>query len=196
MAKFGSWAADHWGLTADGYFLLVVIDELSRYPEVEVVKGTGAEDNIEAFDNIFARRGYCKILKSDNGPPFNDNDSHLLQKYFKWVDIDHQPVHSAEDPEANGLAERFMKICRKAWHTTIIEGNNPQAELNKMLQLYRGIPHPITGHALAELLFGRKFRTGLPQLPTANKREDIQDAHKREETEKKKQKMTKDSKSM
>ena len=34
-------SADHWGIT-DGYHLLVVIDELSRYPEVVVVKGTDA----------------------------------------------------------------------------------------------------------------------------------------------------------
>ena len=45
-------AADHWGST-DGYLLLVVIDELSQYLEVEV-KGTGAEGNIEAFENIFS----------------------------------------------------------------------------------------------------------------------------------------------
>ena len=36
-------AADHCGPTTDGYFLLVVIDELSRYPEVAIVRGTGAE---------------------------------------------------------------------------------------------------------------------------------------------------------
>ena len=45
-------AADHWDST-DGYLLLVVTDELSQYLEVEV-KGTGAEGNIEAFENIFS----------------------------------------------------------------------------------------------------------------------------------------------
>ena len=46
-------------------------------------------------------------LKSGIGP---DNDSHLLQKYFKQAGTDHQPEHNAEDPQANGLAEGFMKI--------------------------------------------------------------------------------------
>ena len=41
--------ADYWVPTADSYFLLVVIDKLSRYPK-EVVKGTGAKDIIEASD--------------------------------------------------------------------------------------------------------------------------------------------------
>jgi hypothetical protein len=41
--------ADHWGPTKDGHHILVVIDGLTRYPEVAVVKGTSAEDNIQAF---------------------------------------------------------------------------------------------------------------------------------------------------
>ena len=47
-------AADHWGPTADGYFLPVEIDNLSRYPEVKVMKCAGAEENTEASGNIFA----------------------------------------------------------------------------------------------------------------------------------------------
>ena len=187
-------AADHWGPTADGKYLLVVIDELSRYPEVAVVKGTGAEDNVEAFDNIFARHGYCKKLKTDNGPPFNGKENHTLQRYFKWAGIEHQPVYSAEDPEANGLAEAFMKVCRKAWHAALIEGNNPRAELNKTLQLYRATPHPTTGFPPAELLFGRKFRTRLPQLPTPAVRDDITQARTHDYQQKQKQKSQKDKK--
>ena len=73
-------AADYWGPTSDGKYLLVVIDELSRYPEVAIVSSTGADANIAALDEIFARHGFCKILKSDNGPPFNGQESHELQK--------------------------------------------------------------------------------------------------------------------
>ena len=177
-------SADHWGPTADGCFLLVVIDNLSRYPEVEVVRGTGGEENIEAFDNIFTRHGYCKTLKTDNGPPFNGKESHVLQKYFNWAGIDHQPTASAEDPEANGLAEAFMKVCQKIWHTAIVEGKNPRAEINKTLQLYRSTPHPTTGFAPAELLYGRKLRTRLPQLPPSTCREDIQIAISNDESAK------------
>ena len=159
-------SADHWGPTSDGFYLLVVIDELSRYPEVAVVRSTGAEENIEAFDQIFSRHGYCESLKTDNGPPFNGKENHLLQQYFKWAGIIHQPTYSAEDPEANGLAEAFMKMCRKLWHTALVEKNNPRAELNKMLHLYRSTPHPTTGKAPAELLFGRKFHA--QELATRN----------------------------
>ena len=169
-------SADHWGPTADGTYLLVVIDELSRYPEVAVVKGTGAEHNIQAFDDIFTRHGYCERLKTDNGPPFNGKEHHKLQEYFKWAGIRHEPTLSAEDPEANGLAEAFMKVCKKVWHTAIVERNDPRAELNKTLQMYRATPHPTTGKAPAELLFGRKFHSRLPQVNEETQRQDIEEA--------------------
>ena len=93
--------------------MLVVIDQLSRFPEVIEVRSTSAQANIAAFDSIFSRHGFCKTLTTDNGPPFNGNDSHDLQVYFQWAGIKHNPTMSAEDPEANGLAEAFMKIVKK-----------------------------------------------------------------------------------
>ena len=154
--------ADHWGPTSDGIHLLVVIDETSKFPEVAVVRGTNAEDNIEAFDNIFAMHGFPSKLKTDGGPPFNGGENHLLQQYFKWAGIEHHTTHSADDPEANGLAEAFMKHVKKVWHTALMEKNNPQAELNKHLQMFRATPHVSTGYSPAHLLFGRKIRTRLP----------------------------------
>ena len=155
--------ADHWGPTDDGMYLLVVIDETSKFPEVEAVKGTGAEANIDAFDSIFARHGYPSKLKSDGGPPFNGGENHLLQKYFRWAGIEHHKTHSADDPEANGLAESFMKHVKKVWHAALMERNNPVAELNKHLQMYRATPHPSTGFPPAQLLFGRNINTRLPK---------------------------------
>ena len=51
-------AADHWGPTSDGKYLLVIVDELTRYPEMVAVSSTSADANIEAFDNIFTQHGY------------------------------------------------------------------------------------------------------------------------------------------
>ena len=59
--------ADHWGPTQDGLHLLVVIDGLTRYPEVAIVKGRGADDNIQAFSDIFSRHGVPASLHNDNG---------------------------------------------------------------------------------------------------------------------------------
>lgn len=189
-------AADHWGPTPDGKYVLLVIDKLSRYPEVKIVSGTASEPNIEAFDDIFSRNGYCETLVTDGGPPFNGNESHQLQKYFKWAGIEHQVTDSAEDPEANGLAEAFMKHLTKIWHTALVEGLDPIAEANKHLQMVRATPHPTTGKSPAEMMFGRrKYRTRIPGCTIFDDSPlKIIEAQEHDRRVKKKQKASKDSK--
>ena len=189
-------AADHWGPTPDGKHLIVLVDLLSRYPEVVVVKGTAAEDNIPALDDIFSRHGFPQVLYSDNGPPFNGNDQHSLQKYFRFAGIKHIPNVSPNDPEANGLAEAFMKHCKKIWHTSITERKDPTMEINKHLRVVRSTPHISTGQIPAEVLFGRKFRGRLPDLRTnqAENRKDITAAKSKDKESKDRQKYYKDSK--
>ena len=162
-----------------------------------VVNSTSAEANIEAFDTIFSRHGYCENLTSDNGPPFNGNEYHLLQQYFHWAGIKHNPTDSAEDPEANGLAEAFMKHLAKIWHTAYIEHLNPIAEMNKHLQMVRATPHPTTGKSPAELMYGRQFRTRIPEryIQTNNSRsQSIEMAKDKDREVKSKQKYYKDKK--
>ena len=188
--------ADHWGPTPDGKHILVVIDELTRFPEVAVVSSTSADANIEAFDDIFCRHGYPDDLKTDGGPPFNGGDSHLLKEYFKWAGIHHHPTISADDPEANGLAESVMKHLKKIWHTALVEKKNPHAEINKHLLKMRTTPHPTTKKSPAELLYHRHIRTRLPQVEgTIGERPDITEAITEDQKMKQKQKMYKDRKS-
>ena len=147
---------------------------MTKYPELEVVNGTSAHDNILAIDNIFTRQGFPDILYTDNGPPFNGGKDHILQKYIRQEGIRHKPTESADDPEANGLAEAFMKHAKKVWHTSIISNKDPTLQLHKHLKMYRAAPHPTTGKSPAELLFARKFRTKLPDIRTNPVRQDIQ----------------------
>ena len=92
---------------------MVVVHRLTRYLEVEVVSGTAGEDNIAAFESIFARHGNPELVITDNGPPFNGGPDHILQRYFRQEGIRHKPTESADDPEANGLDEAFMKHAKK-----------------------------------------------------------------------------------
>ena len=117
--------ADHWGPTQDGLHLLVVIDALTRYPEVAIVKGTGADDNIQAFSDIFSRHGVPARLHSNNGAPFNGKDSHLLHQYLRNMGVTRITNKSAEDPEATGLVEAFMKHLKKIFHTAGVEREDP-----------------------------------------------------------------------
>ena len=42
----------------------------------------------------------------------------------------------------------------KIWHTCTITRRDAMAEINKRLQAYRATPHPTTGKAPAELMYG------------------------------------------
>ena len=48
---------DFLGPFPSGDYLLVVIDEYNRFPEVEIVKSTSAKSVIPRLDAIFARQG-------------------------------------------------------------------------------------------------------------------------------------------
>ena len=54
---------------------MVIIDALSK---VTIINGTSTEQNIKAFTDVFTRHGVPEVIRSNNGPPFNGNDSHLL----------------------------------------------------------------------------------------------------------------------
>ena len=62
---------DFWGPLPSGEYLLVIIDEYSRYPEVEFVRSTSAQAVIPHLDRIFSTHGFPEMAKTDGGPPFN-----------------------------------------------------------------------------------------------------------------------------
>ena len=70
----GPWkklAMEFFGPYPSGDYLLVIIDEYSWLPEVEIIRSTSAKTVIPKLDAIFARQGIPDELKTDNGPPFS-----------------------------------------------------------------------------------------------------------------------------
>ena len=67
-------ARDFLGPFPTGEYLLVVIDEFSRFPEVEIFTTISARAVIPRLDAIFARQVIPENLKSDNGPPFQGQE--------------------------------------------------------------------------------------------------------------------------
>jgi len=57
---------------------------------------------------VFATHVFPDTVKTDGGPPFNTTGSPKYQMYMKWAGVK-TIVVSPEDPEANGLAENFVK---------------------------------------------------------------------------------------
>ena len=119
----GTWkevAVDFTGPFAGGEYLLVVIDEYSRFPEVEIVYSTSANAVITKLDAIFARQGIPEVLITDNGPPFNGEQFNSWAKYIGFAHRHITPLW----PEANGEAERFMRTLGKAIRTAKLDGGN------------------------------------------------------------------------
>ena len=150
---------DFKGPIANKYYLHVVIDQYSKYPEVDIVTSTGFKKLRPILDRVFACHGIPESLSSDNSP-YNSED---MKAYAKEMGVEFTPV-SPEDPQCNGFAENFVKQLCKLLHTSIAEGKDAKSELYKFLLQYRAAPHCTTGKAPAEMLFNRRVKTKLPQV--------------------------------
>lgn len=67
-------------------------------------------------------------------------------------------------PQANGEVERQNRSILKRLRIAQAEGKNLKSEVDRFLVMYRSTPHSTTGVSPAELLYGREYRTKLPQL--------------------------------
>ena len=97
-----------------GHYVLVVIDDYSRFPEIEILHSTAAKAVLPKLDRIFAVFGVPLVVKTDNGPPFNGRE---FAQFAEYLGFKHRKV-SPLWPEANGEVERFMKTLGKAFRTS------------------------------------------------------------------------------
>ena len=159
-SKWTNLAADFYGPLPSGHHILVVIDEYTRFPEVEVLPSVSARHTLPALDRIFSSRGFPEKLKTDNGPPFNSKE---FANFAEVCGFEHKPV-TPYWPEANGNAESFMKNIGKVVKAAQLEMRPWKQELNKFLRNYRATPHTTTGVAPASLLNGYEMKIKLPQI--------------------------------
>ncbi|GFN78653.1 Pol polyprotein [Plakobranchus ocellatus] len=69
---------DFFGPTRQGHYLLVIVDNFSRFPIVKFVSSTSAKSTIPTLDKAFSEHGIPKTVRSDNGPPFNSHNFHAF----------------------------------------------------------------------------------------------------------------------
>ena len=77
-------------------YLLVAIDQYSRYPVVEIVSSTSANCTISALEKIFSEHRLSQRIIPDNGPPFKSSQ---VSTYMKNSRITHNritPLHLKE----------------------------------------------------------------------------------------------------
>ena len=163
-----------------GEHLLVVVDDFSRFPEVEIVPSTSALHVIPKLDRIFSSYGVPEIVRTDNGPPFQ---SHAFADFAQYLGFTHRRV-TPRWPQANGEVERFMKTLKKAYRTAFAERKPWKQELYKFLRNYRVTPHATTQTPPATLLFGRPIRARLPEPVSAQTPPDDNDLRARDHSKK------------
>ena len=81
----GPWkklASDFYVLLSSGEYLLVLVDEYTRYQVVEIITSTLADCVIPVLDKTFALFGVCEVLKTDNGPSHNSEQFRLFAEYM------------------------------------------------------------------------------------------------------------------
>ena len=160
---------DFAGPFPSGDYIMVVTDDYSRYPEIEILSSVSARAVIPKLDAIFARHGCPDVVKSDNGSPFN---SHEFAQFAEYIGFKHRKI-TPFWPQANGGAERCMPMMKKVVQTAQIEQKPWKQELFKFLRNYRATPHSTTGISPAEALFNRKMKVKLPEINSPNDHLDL-----------------------
>ena len=185
----GPWrdlAVDLLGPLPTGESILVVADYYSRYYERDVLRSTVTSKVISSLEEMFARHGLPESLTSDNGPQFIATE---FTESMEQRGIRHHKV-TAKWPQANGEVERQNSSLLKRLQIAHAEKKNWKKELNVYLAAYRSLPHPTTSVSPAELLFGRKIRTKLPELSDVHVEQGVRD---RDSEQKSKSKMYADT---
>ena len=146
--------------TGSSEYLLVVVDDYSRFPVVELVRSTSANAVIPCLDKVFSEYGIPEVVQSDNGPPFN---SRRFKEFSEYWGFHHRKV-TPYWPRANGEVERFMRTIKKVIKAAVMENQAWKQEMHRFLRNYRATPHASTKVSPATSLFGRPIKTRLPQL--------------------------------
>ena len=117
--KWSHLCADFYGPLPSDEYLLVVLDEYSRCPEVEIVKSLSAQTVIQ-FLTVFSSRGIPENLKTGNGTPFQSSE---FRNFANDLGFQHQRI-TLYWPEANGVAERFLRTIGKVCKCAQVDGKS------------------------------------------------------------------------
>ena len=187
MLPQGPWQhlhCDFKGPVGGSWYLHIVIDQYSKFPEVEVVKSTSWEDLRPSMERILACHGIPEILTTDGGPPYAGEG---FNRFCRNMGIEHKTT-TPEDAQANGFAEAFVKLMCKMIHTAVVEGRDPKKAINSYLLAYRAAPHLTTGKSPAEMLYNRQMKTKLPRMLQEGKVDKAtRERHDREKLKQKEQ---------
>ena len=96
----------------DGETLLLLVDDYSRFPLVEPVSSTSASAVMPKLDQLFATFGIPRVVKSDNGPPFNGKE---FAKFARVLGFKHRkvtPLWTRANGEVRENAKEMYQGCQ------------------------------------------------------------------------------------
>ena len=150
--------ADFKGPFHDRFWVLVFLDQFSKWPEVCLTKSESFESVKHQFNSFFSTWGYPRTLKSDNGPPFF---SAAFKEYLEQRGIRHLPT-IPETPWANEV-ENLMRGIRKAYDISRLKKWDYKEFIKKMIMVKRATPSPATKVSPHFAVTGRVLDPGILQ---------------------------------
>ena len=132
-------------------YILVIMDHFTKWPEAFPCKGTSTAIVLQHLYPLIMRFGCPARIVTDNGTGFI---SKLIVGVCEALNIK-KSVISPYHPQANGIAEAFMKVLKAQLGALVnSEHNNWTRFLPQVLFAYRSTPHPATGETPYYLLHG------------------------------------------
>ena len=138
-------------------YAVVLVDYYSKWMEVGFCSEPSSQAAIEFLETVASREGYPREVVSDNGTHFTS--SHF-RSYLRDAGVRHirvTPYH----PAGSGAVERCNRTVKAALQAADRQRTDRRVYMQRFLQQYCSTLHGTTGVSPAELLHGRRLRTGL-----------------------------------
>ena len=132
---------------------LIIVDNLTKYWEIEKLNDTTSEEVIEKTKAIFSRQGICELLITDGGPCYS---SKQFNSFTKAWNFDHY-MSSPHHPRGNSVAEAAVKVAK----ALLLKSSDPYLAILE----HRNTPDT-SGYSSSQKLNSRKLRS---LVPTNNK---------------------------
>ena len=144
-----------------GHSFIVIVDRFSGWFNIHRGKG-GAAEVIPVFTKLFQDMGVPEILTTDGGTVYM---SQSFQDLLKQYQVKHR-VSSVGFPHGNTRSEVAVKSAKRLLRDNMDErGNLNTVAVSRALLQHRNTPDRDIGRSPAEMLYGRKLRDFLPDVP-------------------------------
>ena len=141
---------------------------------MEIVSSASAKAVIPHLDKVFSVFGIPRVLKTDNGPPWNGHD---MTKFAEYMGFKHRKIIPLY-PQNNAEAERFLSTIGKTIKAAHVEYKNWKQELYSFLRNYNATPHCTTSVPPVTLLFSRNIKAKLPEVDVTVKNKELREKDK------------------